>query len=92
MSYDDTKDEVERMLDDNRWSFSVWEAAHYRKTRWLYLATIATLVFGFVAIQSIWQRIIISIGSTFVLHSYLKYGNGIKNPIARLRSYLRGRL
>lgn len=91
--YDDAKDEVERMLDEDRWKFSLWEASQHRKTRWLFLWCLSLFVIGFAVIQSTWQRTIIATGSIVVLHSYLRlYGNGIKNPIARLRSYLRGRL
>lgn len=87
--YDDAKDEALRMLDDDQWKLSLWESRHHRQTRWLYLATIATLVFGFVAIPSTWHRGIIAIGTIVVLHSYLRYGNPSKNPLARLRGYFR---
>lgn len=90
MSYDDAKAEALRMLDDDRWRFSIWEAAQYRKTRWLFFAYTCQFVIGFVIVDAAWPRLMLGTGMIVVLFAYLRfYGNGNKNPIARLRGLLR---
>jgi hypothetical protein len=87
--YDDAKDEALRMLDDDRWEFSMWEAKLHFKTRRMALFYFSISIFGLVAINSMWMRFLISVGMLVVLQSYLRYGNPIKNPLARLRGYFR---
>jgi hypothetical protein len=90
VNYDDAKDEALRMLDDERWRMSLWEAKQHFQNRLLALLYMSVSVVGFCAVNAAWPRFLISIGLLVVLHGYLwSYGYRIKVPIARIRNLLR---
>jgi hypothetical protein len=91
LSYDDAKEEVLRMLDDDRWHLSIWLAKEHRKTRWLFLACTCTFVIGFVAIHETWPRVMLGSGFITVLYSYLwLYENRrFRSTITHLRTWFR---
>lgn len=90
--YDEAKDETLRMLDNDKWQLSLWEARHHRYTRRLHLLFFAVTIVGFVGINSAWMRFLISVAFLIVLQGYLSfYGYRIEVPIARIRSYIRSR-
>jgi hypothetical protein len=72
LSYDDAKEEVLRMLDDDRWHLSIWLAKEHRKTRWLFLACTCTFVIGFVAIHETWPRVML--GTITHLRTWFRRG------------------
>jgi hypothetical protein len=70
--YDDVKDEALRILDDDQWQFSLWEAKLH--TRWLrlHLLYFSTAIVGFVAINNAWVRFLIIVVTLIVLWGYLR--------------------
>jgi hypothetical protein len=90
--YDDAKDEALRMLDDDQWKLSLWEAKHHWQTRRLYLLYFTVTIAGFVAINSTWMRFLISVAFLIVLHGYLWfYGYRFEISVTRIRSHIRSR-
>ena len=90
--YEDDKDEALRMLDNDQWTLSLWEAKHHFQNRRLAILYFTIAIVGFCAIHSTWMRFLMSVGMLIVLHGYLwSYGYRIEVPIARLRSHIRSR-
>jgi hypothetical protein len=72
MTADEAKDEALRLLDEDRWAYSVWDARVRRFLRKLCIAYLLLSLVGMFTIAKTWpHRLCISVASSLVLFTYV---------------------